>query len=315
MPLFGAHTSIAGGLHKALLTAHAHGMETVQIFTAAPQTWPVKPLPAGQTVLQSGKLLTRNANQWAARALDDEEVRTFRRTLRETRLRFPMAHDSYLINLASPDEALYRRSVEALVVEMQRAERLGLRYLVAHPGAYVDSDEEAGLARVARAVDEVHRRCPGFRVQLLLETTAGQGTTLGHRFEHLAGILALVADPGRLGVCFDTCHVFAAGYALAPEPEYRATLRAFDRVIGLKRLRAFHLNDSRKSLGSRVDRHAHIGRGCLGLEPFRLLVNDPRFRNRPMVLETPKEEEGEEDMDAVNLCVLRALTGREETGR
>jgi deoxyribonuclease-4 len=307
MPLFGAHTSIAGGLHKAILTACAHGMDTVQIFTAAPQTWPVKPLPAGQTVLQSGKLLTRNANQWAARDLDDAEVRLFRRTLRETRLRFPMAHDSYLINLASPDEALYRRSVDALVVEMQRAERLGLRYLVAHPGAHVDSDEESGLVRVARAVDEVHCRCPGFRVRLLLETTAGQGTTLGHRFEHLARILALAAEPGRLGVCFDTCHVFAAGYALAPQPEYRATLRAFDRVIGLKRLRAFHVNDSRKPLGSRVDRHAHIGQGCLGLEPFRLLVNDPRFRNRPMVLETPKEEAGCEDMDAVNLRVLREL--------
>ena len=307
MPLFGAHTSIAGGLHKALLTAHAHGMRTVQIFTAAPQIWPVKPLPAGRRVLQSGKLVTKSANQWDARDLDDEEVRTFRRTLRATRLRFPMAHDSYLINLASPDEALYRRSVEALVVEMGRAERLRLRYLVVHPGACMDAAEEVGLTQVARALDEVHGRCRGFRARILLETTAGQGSTLGRRFEHLARILALVAEPGRLGVCFDTCHVFAAGYALAPEAEYRATLRAFDRVIGLKRLRAFHLNDSRKPLGSRVDRHAHIGRGCLGLEPFRLLVNDPRFRNRPMVLETPKEEDGNEDMDAVNLRVLGEL--------
>jgi deoxyribonuclease-4 len=222
-------------------------------------------------------------------------------------LRLPLAHDSYLINLASPDQVLYRRSIEAFVIEVQRAERLGLCYLVTHPGAPLDSGEEAGLARVAAALDEVHGRCPAFRVQVLLETTAGQGSSLGHRFEHLARIRSLVADPDRLGVCFDTCHVFAAGYALAPEAEYRATMRAFDRVIGLKRLRAFHLNDSLKPQGSRVDRHAHIGRGCLGLEPFRLLVNDRRFRSRPMVLETPKEDGDNDDMDRVNLEVLRGL--------
>src|SRR5262249_11465604 len=236
-----------------------------------------------------------------------EDVRTFRRTLRRTRLRQPTAHDSYLINLASPDEALYRRSLEAFVEELQRAEALGLRYLVTHPGAATDDDEAAGLARVARGLDEVHRRCPGFRVRVLLETTAGQGRTLGHRFEHLARILQLLERPERLGVCLDTCHVFAAGYALSPEKEYRATLREFDRLIGLKRLRCFHVNDSLKPYGSRVDRHAHLGRGHLGLEPFRLLVNDPRFRNRPMILETPKQEDDGADMDAVNLGVLRGL--------
>ncbi|HXG12474.1 MAG TPA: deoxyribonuclease IV [Gemmataceae bacterium] len=282
MPLFGAHLSIAGGLHHALLAARAYGMDTVQLFT-------------------------KNSNQWDARALTAEEVRTFRRTLRQTGLRLPMAHDSYLINLASPDEDLYRRSVEAFLVEVQRAEQLGLRYLVTHPGAHVGSGEEAGLARVAAALDEVHRRCPGYRVKILLETTAGQGTCLGHRFEHLAAILARVAEPRRLGICFDTCHVFAAGYALAPEAEYQATFRAFDRVIGLRWLRVFHVNDSLKPLASRVDRHAHIGRGCLGLEPFRLLVNDPRFQDRPLILETPKEKTADGDMDAVNLGVLRGL--------
>jgi deoxyribonuclease-4 len=282
MPWFGAHMSIAGGCHQALLTAQSYGCGTVQLFT-------------------------KNANQWDGKELTAEDVRTFRRTLRQTRLRLPMAHDSYLINLASPDETLYRRSLEAFIVEVQRADCLGLRYLVTHPGAHTGSGEEAGLSRVAAALDEVHRRCAGYRVQILLETTAGQGSCLGHRFEHLAGILARVAEPQRLGICFDTCHVFAAGYALAPEAEYRATMRAFDRVIGLGRLRAFHLNDSLKPLGSRVDRHAHIGRGALGLEPFRLLVNDRRFRNRPMVLETPKEETAEGDMDRVNLDVLRGL--------
>ncbi len=282
MPLFGAHMSIAGGLHNAVLAARAHGCGTVQVFT-------------------------KNSNQWAARDLRPDEVRTFRRAFREAGLRHATAHDSYLINLASPDRALYRRSVEAFVVELRRAEALGLSYLVTHPGAALDDSEESALARVAGALDEVHGRCPRFRCQVLLETTAGQGTTLGHRFEHLARVLSLVSAPDRLGVCFDTCHVFAAGYALAPEAEYRATFKEFDRLVGLKRLRAFHVNDSKKPHGSRVDRHEHLGRGHLGLEPFRLLVNDRRFRGRPMILETPKEGPDGEDMDPVNLQTLRGL--------
>src|SRR5947209_3933320 len=233
MPLFGAHMSIAGGYHNALLAAKEHGCDTVQLFT-------------------------KNSNQWKAKELTDDDVALFRRTLRQTRLKIPIAHDSYLINLASPDEKLFRQSVEAFVIEMQRAEGLGLRYLVTHPGAHVDSGEEAGLARVALALDEVHRRCPGYRVQVLLETTAGQGTTLGHRFEHLARILALVADPARLGVCLDTCHVFAAGYTLAPEAEYRRTMGDFERLVGVRRILALHVNDSLKAFGSRVDRHAHV---------------------------------------------------------
>jgi len=286
MPLLGAHQSIAGGCQNALLAAHALGSDTVQLFTKSP-------------------------SQWAAKDLTAEEIRTFRHTLRQTRLRLLMAHVCYLINLASPEEGLFRRSLAALVVEYQRAEALGLRYLVMHPGSPVDGNEAAGLARVARALDEVHGRCPGFRCQVLLETTAGQGNNLGHRFEHLAAILAAVAAPARLGICLDTCHVHAAGYALAPAVEYRATMQQFHKVIGTRWLRAFHLNDSQKPQGSLVDRHAHIGAGCLGLEPFRLLLNDPRFRNRPMVLETPKGNEKCADMDAVNLGVLRGLLAKE----
>jgi deoxyribonuclease-4 len=282
MPLFGAHMSIAGGYQNALLQAQQRGCQSVQLFTRAP-------------------------SQWQARELSEEEVRLFRRTLRQTRLRQPTAHDCYLTNLASPDEALYRRSLEAFLSELRRAEQLGLRYLVMHPGAHVDSGEEAGLARVAAALDEIHGRLPTCKVKVLLETTAGQGSTLGYRFEHLARILSLVSQADRLGVCFDTCHVFAAGYSLAPAVEYKRTMRAFERTIGLRRLRVFHVNDSLKPQGSRVDRHAHIGRGEVGLEPFRLLVNDRRFRNRPMILETPKEGEGESDMDAVNLATLRGL--------
>jgi deoxyribonuclease-4 len=283
LPLFGAHMSIAGGFHQAALDARCQGCDTLQVFTKAP-------------------------SQWYGRELTAEEVRLFRRTVREAKLRFPVAHDSYLINLASPDEALYRRSVEAFIAELQRAEQLGLRYLVTHPGAALDGGEDAGLRRVAAALDEVHGRCPDLRVQVLLETTAGQGTTLGHRFEHLARILSLIAAPQRVGVCLDTCHVFAAGYALSPLREYRATMRAFAQTIGLKKLRVFHVNDSVREQGSRVDRHAHIGRGMIGVEPFRLLVNDRRFRSRPMILETPKEDGDVHDMDTVNLSLLRSLT-------
>jgi deoxyribonuclease IV len=307
MPLFGAHMSIAGGLYRAVEAARLHGCTSLQLFTANPQSWPLRQLPAGQTASRSGKLLTKNNNQWAARPLTDADVAAFRGALRGSGIRRTVAHDSYLINLASPDEKLYRRSIEAFVDEVQRAERLGLHYLVMHPGSHLDSGEEVGLDRVARALDEVHGRCAGVRVKVLLETTAGQGSNLGHRFEHLARILARVADPKRLGVCLDTCHVFAAGYALAPAGEYQATMREFDRLIGLRRIRVFHINDSLKPQGSRVDRHAAIGKGHLGLEPFRLLVNDPRFRARSMVLETPKEDAECQDLDAVNLATLRQL--------
>ena len=282
MPLFGAHMSIAGGCHNAVREAVERRCDAVQLFT-------------------------KNANQWNARDFTEDEVRRFREALAASGLQCATAHDSYLINLASPDETLYRRSVEAFVVELQRAERLGLHYLVMHPGAHVGSGEETGLARVAAGLDEVHSRCPDYRCQVLIETTAGQGTTLGRRFEEIGRILALVKEPKRLGVCLDTCHVFAAGYALAPAEEYEKTMAEFDRVVRLEKIRVFHVNDSMKPLGSRVDRHAHIGRGCLGLEPFRLLVNDPRFQDRPMILETPKEEGDKDDMDTVNLNVLRGL--------
>ena len=282
MALLGAHKSIAGGYHNALIAAQELGCDTVQIFT-------------------------KNNNQWAGKPLTAEETSLFRQKLAESKLQLPMAHDAYLINLASPEEALYRRSVDAFVHEAERAEALGLDYLVTHPGTPTDGDREAGLRRVARALDETRRRCPKFHVMVLLETTAGQGNSVGHRFEDLACILDLVKNPDRLGVCLDTCHVFAAGYPLAPLACYEATMAEFDRVIGLSKLRAFHLNDSRKPLGSRVDRHAHIGQGCLGLEPFRLLLHDPRFREHPMILETPKEGPNDEDMDPVNLKTLRDL--------
>ena len=282
MPLFGAHMSVAGGVHKAIESAVSHGCETVQLFT-------------------------KNSNQWASKPLTPDIVEHFRSVVKEAGLRFTTAHDSYLINLASPDDALYRRSIEAFTDEVQRAERLGLSYLVMHPGAPITSTEEVGLARIVAALDEVHARCPDYRVQVLLETTAGQGTTLGHKFEHLSAILTGVQQPERLGVCFDTCHVFAAGYDIRTEAEYRATMRKFDQVIGLRWLKVFHLNDSLKMFGSRVDRHAGLGLGHIGLDAFRWIVNDQRFRGKPMILETPKENAQGEPMDPINLGILRGL--------
>jgi deoxyribonuclease-4 len=282
LPILGAHQSIAGGYYRAVETASTAGCDCVQLFT-------------------------KNNNQWRAKELSAEDVARFRTALAERGIVHPIAHDSYLINLASPDEALWRKSVESFVIEMLRAEALGIPYLVTHPGSYTCASEEAGLKRVIEALDEVHRQTTGITAHCLLETTAGQGTCLGWRFEHLATIIGGVRDPDRLGLCVDTCHVFAAGYPLGTKQEYNATIRALDQTVGLDRVRAFHLNDSRKPLGSRVDRHAHIGEGALGLEPFRYLLNDRRFRKTPMYLETPKGNRDGEDLDVINLRTLRGL--------
>ncbi len=299
MPLFGAHMSVAGGLYKAIDSATALEMDTVQLFTHSPSQWPVQPS-------QDPK------KPWVDKPLAEEDIVGFREALAASSLRYATAHDSYLINLASPDDALHERSIAAFLVEMRRAEALGLAYLVMHPGTPTDGDEKAGIKRIVRAFDKIHKACPKYKVMVLVETTAGQGMTLGHRFEHLAAILDGVKNPERLGVCLDTCHVFAAGYPLAPREEYEKTIKNFDAVIGLNKLRVFHLNDSKKPLGSRVDRHEWIGHGHLGLEPFRLLVNDPRFADLPMILETPKDGPNGEAMDPVNLRALRDLVGKKK---
>jgi len=278
VPLFGSHLSIAGSFTRAVDRAVQLGCQTVQIFTKAP-------------------------NQWYGREISQTEAVEFKRAVKKAKLKFPLAHDSYLINLASPDEALYRRSVEAFVEEVRRAEMLGLTYLVTHPGGHVNAGESEGLKRVVKAFDEIHDRTRGVRVTVLIENTAGQGTSLGFRFDHLKAILAGVKEPKRMGVCLDTCHLFAAGYPLFPKNEYLTTVSELSRVVGMKWVKAFHLNDSLKSLGSRVDRHAHIGQGQIGKDAFRFVVNDPRFSKMPMILETPKEN----DMDVVNLALLSEL--------
>lgn len=282
MPLLGAHMSIAGGYYKAVEAAARCQMDVVQLFT-------------------------KNNNQWHAKPLVDDDVQRFQQALADHGIRHPLAHDSYLINLAAPDPALWKKSVEALRDELLRAERLGISGVVTHPGAYTTSSEQAGIAAVVRALDEIDRQLGQAKVAVLLENTAGQGTCLGWRFEHLARIIAGVKNPDRLAVCIDTCHTHAAGYPLAPKKAYLATFRELDAVVGLDRVRAFHLNDSQKPLGARVDRHAHIGRGHLGLEPFGYLLNDRRFRRLPMYLETPKETLDGQEMDVVNLRTLRGL--------
>ena len=285
MALLGAHMSIAGGYYKAVERAAEAGCDVVQVFT-------------------------KNNNQWRAKPITDEDVERFRAALEETGIGHTLSHDSYLINLGSPDDAMWKKSREAFIVELERAAALRIPYVVMHPGSFTESSEEAGIARIVAAFDNVHKATKQLNVGCLLETTAGQGSNLGWRFEQLAAILSGVADSSWLGVCVDTCHVFAAGYPLAPRKAYQATFDEFDRVVGLDRIRAFHVNDSKRELGSRVDRHAHIGEGALGLEPFRLLVNDERFADIPMYLETPKGERDGEDLDRMNLATLRGLVGR-----
>jgi len=274
--------SIAGGCDRAVWAAQAVHFVTVQLFT-------------------------KNNNQWKAPPLSTEHLTAFREALEQTGIVDPVAHTSYLINLGSPDQVLWEKSIAALTIEVERCGLLGIADLVVHPGAHMGEGEQAGLARVARGLDEVHRRTEGLNVIIDLETTAGQGTSLGYRFEHLGEIFDQVAHPELLGVCVDTCHIFAAGYPLATPEEYDKTIDRLDRSVGLGRLRVWHLNDSCRDCGSRVDRHAAIGAGRMGLEPFRHLVNDPRFRDLPMILETPKGIEEGEDLDTRNLRVLRGL--------
>lgn len=282
MAILGAHMSIAGGYYKAVEAADAAGCNCVQIFT-------------------------KNNNQWRAKPITDDDVAKFRTALDEHGIKHTISHDSYLINLGSPDDELWKKSIDAFVIELQRAEQLGIPYVVAHPGAFTTSTEEKGLKRIARGLDEAHKQTKGCQAQCLLETTAGQGSNLGWKFEHLAEIIELTKDPDRLGVCFDTCHVFAAGYAMDTEKNYKATMRNLNKTVGVQQVKAFHLNDSLKPFGSRKDRHAAIGKGEMGLEPFRLLLNDRRFRKVPMYLETPKENERGRNMDVVNLRTLRKL--------
>lgn len=283
MPLFGAHLSVSGGYHNAALAAETLKCDTVQLFTKSP-------------------------SQWVSKPITDDEALLFRETVKKAKLKFATAHDSYLINIAAPDDTLWQKSINAFSEEIGRADQLGLKYLVTHPGAHVGSGEEAGIKRVIAGLNEVLTKRADSKLVILLETTAGMGTTLGHRFEHLAEMIDGVQEKKRVGVCLDTCHIFAAGYPLGTDDDYQKTFQEFDRIIGLNKLKLFHMNDSLKLFNSRVDRHAGIGMGHIGEGAFRRIVTDPRFAKLPMILETPKEEKkGGTPMDPINLAKLRSF--------
>lgn len=292
MPLLGAHMSIAGGLPLAVDRAVAHGCRALQVFS-------------------------KSSNQWRARPLEAPEVRAFRERVKEAGLGVVVAHASYLINLATAEPALRAQSLDAFGVELDRAQALGLLGLVIHPGCFTTGTEKDGLRLVADAVRHVLTLRRNSDTMVLLEHTAGQGTSLGWRFEQLAEVLDHLDGHPRVGICLDTCHLFAAGYDLSSEEGYKATFDTFSRTVGLDRLRVFHLNDSKKPLGSRRDRHEHIGKGLLGLDAFRRLLNDRRFRRLPMLLETPKTEGrpaksiAVDPLDEMNLKALRGLLAPE----
>ena len=279
--MYGSHLSISGGLHNALLAAEKLKLDTVQVFTKNQQQWKCKPLEAP--------------------AVYDWQTHCERLKFTQT-----ISHDSYLINLASPDPVMWEKSIELFVEELARCVVLKIPYLVTHPGAHMGEGEEKGLKRIAQALDRVHDQIKG-DVITCLEITAGQGSCLGCKLEHLAEIMEMVKDPKRLAVCLDTAHLFAAGYDFRGR-KYAPFMKEVEKTIGVKRIKVWHLNDSKKDLGSRVDRHDHIGKGLIGLDGFKPIVRDKAFKKIPKILETPKEKHPDgRDWDEVNLETLRGL--------
>ncbi|MBI2883695.1 MAG: deoxyribonuclease IV [Candidatus Methylomirabilis oxyfera] len=285
--LLGAHMSIAGGVDLAPLRGRQVGCRTIQLFT-------------------------KSSNQWRARSLPADEIDRFHANLRAAAIAPAVAHGAYLINLASTDPALHQKSMAACLEELERAEALGIPYLVIHPGAHMGAGQEAGLQQVANSIRELLKRTKGYRVRVVLETTAGQGTTLGHRFEQIALLLNQIDLSERTGACLDTCHLFAAGYDIRTPDGYANVLKLFDQVVGISSLKVIHLNDCKKELGCRVDRHEHIGKGAIGLDAFRCLVTDPRLRGIPMIIETPKDGDFI-TADCRNLNTLRDLAKKQRT--
>lgn len=275
--------SIAGGLHTAFERATEAGCDVMQIFV-------------------------KNQRQWRAKPLDAEALAQYHAAQTQSGIATVIAHDAYLINLAAPDDRIWQTSIDAFLDELTRCCQVNIAGLVTHPGSHNGSGDAAGIKRVAQALDIIYDRIGNCGVRTLLEITAGQGTNLGYRFEHLADIMAATKSKIPLGVCLDTCHLFAAGYDLTTDEGYAAMTGALKSSVGFDRIHCIHMNDSKKPLGSRVDRHEHIGKGEIGRKAFGRLVNDPRFAGIPMILETPKEKDDKgRDMDQVNLAILRKL--------
>jgi len=278
--LLGAHTSIAGGIHLAIERATKLGFSAVQIFS-------------------------KNNNRWKGKQLTEEDIKLFKNKLKKSTVKFVVVHDSYLINLCASDKEILNKSRLAFIDELNRCELLGIPFLNFHPGSHTGRGESEGIKVIAESINIAHQATKGFNVSSMLEITAGQGTALGYKFEHLARIIELVEKKERMSVCIDTAHLFAAGYDFRSKNKYEETFRQFDEILGLNYLKCFHLNDSKREAGSRVDRHEHIGKGFIGLEGFKLLMNDVRFIKIPKILETPKGKEQLEDIE--NLKVLRSL--------
>jgi deoxyribonuclease IV len=276
----GAHMSVSGGLSTAFDRAQSIGINTMQVFT-------------------------KNQNRWEQKPAAPEEIVRWFQAQAATGISPVVSHAAYLLNLGTPDDTLWQRSINALIDELTRAEQLGILGVVLHPGAHMDSGEMAGIARIIAGLDRAHEATAGYKTLTLVETTAGQGSALGHRFEQLQAMLGGVRAPERVGFCFDTCHVFAAGYDIRTSETYAATMADFDRLVGIERIKCFHFNDSKKGLGQRVDRHDAIGTGMLGLPAFANILNDARFAAVPMILETPKSEDMHEDV--MNLRALQGL--------
>ncbi|HEY6191424.1 MAG TPA: deoxyribonuclease IV [Bacteroidota bacterium] len=279
-PLIGAHESIAGGIETAFERGDRAGCRTLQVFT-------------------------KNSNQWRAKPLSEEAIANYKTAASKSTIRPVVAHDSYLINLCATDLSILEKSREAFIDELQRCDALGIPYLNFHPGAHMGAGEEEGIKKIVESLNQAHEATQGFKVMSVLETTAGQGSAIGHRFEQLRAIIDEVDDPARMGVCIDTCHIFAAGYDIRSNEAYQKTITEFDQIVGLRRLVAIHINDSKKPLGSKVDRHEHIGKGEIGKEGFRCLMKDERLAQIPKILETPKGEDLKEDR--MNLALLRKL--------
>jgi deoxyribonuclease-4 len=281
--LLGAHMSIAGGIHKAVERAISIGSTALQMFV-------------------------KNNTQWKGRPISIEDAATYKELISKSRITKVVAHSTYLINLCATDKSVLRKSREGFKDELDRCEQLGVVYLNVHPGSHMGAGEEEGIKRVAESLNNVHELTPGYRVKSVLESTAGQGTAVGYRFEHLRAIIDRIDDRNRMAVCLDTCHVFAAGYDITTEEGYHRTFAEFDAIVGLEWLVAFHVNDSKRELGSRVDRHEHIGKGKIGKRGFRLLMNDTRFAQIPKILETPKGPDLKEDV--MNMKMLGGMVGK-----
>jgi deoxyribonuclease-4 len=278
--LLGAHMSISGGVYTAVDRATSIGCTALQVFT-------------------------KNNNQWNAKPLTDDDIQNYKRKIAEASVAPVVAHDSYLINLCATNPDILKKSRAALIDELTRCEQLGIQLLNFHPGAHGGAGEEEGVKRIIESLNIAHSETKNFKVLSVVEATAGQGTAIGYKFEHLEKIINGVDEPKRMAVCIDTCHIFAAGYELRTEEGYAKTFREFDNIVGLDRLAAFHMNDSKKGFGAHVDRHEHIGHGMIGAQGFAFLMNDKRFIDIPKILETPKSEDLHEDVE--NIRVLRAL--------